>query len=84
MRNINVVKYRKLLYEIQFFCTNSKLNLWNNFMFSKKRYLTDFERGYFNGQHKAYNEIRKKVGSMIDDAEYDWDNMHCREEQNNN
>jgi hypothetical protein len=50
-------------------------------MFPKKKYLTDYERGYFAGQHKAYNEVLKKVGSMIDNAEYDWDGMHCREER---
>ena len=83
MRNINVVKYRKLLYEIQFFCRISKSNLLSGFMFPKKKYLTDYERGYFAGQHKAYNEVLKKVGSMIDYAEYDWDSTHCREEQNN-
>lgn len=83
MRNINVVKYRKLLYEVQFFCRTSKSKLWNSLVFPKKKYLTDYERGYIAGQHKAYNEVLRKVGTMIDTAEYDWDGMHCREERNN-
>ena len=85
MRNINVVKYRKLLRELQFFCRKSKSNLWRFFdnpYDSNKHYLTDYERGYIAGQHKAYNEVLKKVGAMIDHAEHDWENMSCREEQN--
>ena len=78
MRNINVVKYRKLLRNIQYFCRTNKSNLWN--MFSNKRYLTDYENGYIAGQHAAYNKVLREVESMVVNAEYDWDGVHCREE----
>ena len=82
MRNINVVKYRKLLYEIQQFCKISKLNIWKNCVLPKKRQLTDYERGCLAGQQKAYNEVLRQVGAMIDSAEYDWNSVYCREEEN--
>lgn len=78
MRNINVVKYRKLLRELQYFCRTKKSNLWN--MFSDKKYLTDYERGYIAGQHGAYNEALREMERMVVRAEVDWDYVHCREE----
>lgn len=80
MRNINVVKYRKLLQELQCFCRTSKSNLWN--AYPNKRFLTDYERGYIAGQHGAYNKVLREVESMVVHAEYDWDGTHCREEKN--
>lgn len=84
MRNINVVKYRKLLYSLQYFCKSNKSKLWQEFRFPKKRHLTDYERGHIAGQHAAYNKVLREVESMMVFAEYDWDSVHCREEQNNN
>lgn len=78
MRDINVVKYRKLLRELQCFCRTKKSNLWN--MFPNKRYLTDYERGYIAGHHGAYNEALRGIESMVVRAEDDWNCMHCREE----
>lgn len=83
MRDINVVKYRKLLRELQFFCGTKKLNLWKDSRCPRdKRYFTDYERGCLAGQHKAYNEVLRKVESMMAGAEYDWHSVHCREENN--
>ena len=81
MRNINVVKYRKLLYKLQFFCRQKKGYLYKDFAFPKKR-LTDFERGYIDGKHAAYNDVLRKVQRMHELAEYDWDDVYCREEKN--
>lgn len=83
MRNINVVKYRKLLYELQFFCRQKKGYLYKDFVFPKKR-LTDFERGYIDGKHAAYNDVLRKVNDMSNSAEYDWASVHCREENYEN
>lgn len=82
MRNVNVVKYRKLLQKLQFFCKTNKSNLWS--LFTAKRYLTDYENGYIAGQHAAYNKVLREVESMMFRAEDDWNSMHCREEQSNN
>ena len=78
MRNINVVKYRKLLRELQFFCRECKDGLWD--YFPNKHYLTDYERGYIAGQHGAYNRILRELEAKVVCAEYDWNGMHCREE----
>ena len=79
MRNINVVKYRKLLRELQYFCRINKSNLWD--MFSNKKCLTDYERGYIAGHHAAYNKVLRELEYKVVSAEYDWDGVHCREEQ---
>jgi len=79
MRNINVVKYRKLLYALQFYCRQAKGYLYKDFVFSKK-ILTDFERGYIAGKHAAYNDVLRELQKMSEHAEYDWDSVHCREE----
>ena len=82
MRDVNVVKYRKLLRELQSFCGLCRLNLWRESLTPKnyRRCFTDYERGYIAGQYKAYNEVLRKVESMMVDAEYDWHSVHCREE----
>lgn len=84
MRNINVVKYRKLLRELQYFCRINKGNLWKHFERPNKHYLTDYERGYIAGQHGAYNNVLRELEARMVSAEYDWDGMHCREERNSN
>lgn len=78
MRNINVVKYRKLLRNLQCFCKTSKSNLWN--MFSNKKCLTDYEHGYIVGHHAAYNKVLRELEAMVVFAESDWNSEHCREE----
>lgn len=80
MRNINVVKYRKLLRELQCFCRENKSNLWN--MFPNKRCLTDYEHGFIVGHHAAYNKVLRELEEKVVAAEYDWDGVHCREEKN--
>ena len=80
MRNINIVKYRKLLYKLQYFCRINKSHLWAGFMFPNKKHLTDYERGWIAGQHAAYNKVLRELQSMMASAESDWDSMHCREE----
>ena len=82
MRNINVVKYRKLLRELQFFCRRCKDSLWD--YFPNKHHLTDYERGYIAGQHGAYNRILRELETKVVCAEYDWNYMHCREENQSN
>lgn len=84
MRNINVVKYRKLLRELQCFCRTKKSYLWKDFMYPNKHYLTDYERGYIAGQHAAYNETLRELETKVVHAEIDWDSVHCREERNSN
>lgn len=84
MRNINIVKYRKLLYNLQYFCKENKSSLWLKYISPKKRCLTDYERGWIAGQHAAYNEVLRETQRMMFFAEYDWDSVHCREEQNSN
>ena len=79
MRNVNVVKYRKLLRELQCFCKTNKSNLWN--MFSGKNCLTDYERGYIVGHHAAYNKVLRELEAKVVSAEYDWNGVHCREEK---
>lgn len=80
VRDVNIVKYRKLLYKLQFFCKQKKSYLYKDFIFPKKR-LTDFERGYINGKHAAYNDVLRKVDKMSQYAECDWESVHCREER---
>ena len=84
MRNINIVKYRKLLYKLQIFCKTNKSNLWRDIVLPKKSPLTDYERGYIAGQHSAYNKVLRETQSMITGAEYDWESVHCREEVQDN
>ncbi len=81
MRDINVVKYRKLLYNLQFFCKQKKRYLYKDFA-GKGHLLTDFERGYIDGKHAAYNDVLREVHDMSNSAEYDWQSVHCREETN--
>lgn len=78
MRNVNVVKYRKLMRNLQLFCRTSKSNLWN--AYPNKRFLTDYEHGYIAGQHAAYNKTLREIESMMVRAEDDWNGVHCREE----
>lgn len=80
MRDSSVVKYRKLLSNIQDFCSCAKRNL--NFAWYDKR-LTDFERGVIQGKHAAYNDILKKINKMIEFADVDWEQTKCREEIKN-
>lgn len=80
MRDINIVKYRKLLYNIQYFCSHSKWTL------SRTRYnkrLTDFERGIIQGKHAAYNEVLRELNKAVEYADIDWEHVHCREEKIN-
>lgn len=79
MRNVNVVKYRKLLRELQCFCRTAKSNLWN--AYPNKRCLTDYERGYIAGQHAAHNKVLRELETKVVRADYDWDCVHCREEK---
>ena len=80
MRNTNVVKYRKLLYKLQFHCRRAKGYIYKELTFPKK-ILTDFERGYIAGKHAAYNDVLRKVQKMSEFAEYDWESVYCREEK---
>ena len=94
MRDINVVKYRKLLYNLQFFCSCSKKELYKLLdkkvlqitLSGQKKYktkkLTDFERGYIDGKHSAYNEVLRELQKMVEYADFDWEHIHCREENN--
>lgn len=87
MRNVNVVKYRKLLQELQYFCKCAKKGLWRCFespIGYHTHHLTDYERGYIAGQHGAYNDILRELNARIFEAEYDWNSIHCREEINSN
>ena len=76
MRDINVTKYRKLLYELQYFCKTSKRKIYKGW--TKNR--TDFERGFGEGKHAAYNEVLRELQKMVEYADVDWEHMHCREE----
>ena len=91
MRDKNIVKYRKLLYEIQCFCKSRKKEISAIPRFRKKRYynnfgrqpdrlvsITDFERGVLDGQQEAYNEVLRKLQKMVEQAEIDWKNMKVR------
>lgn len=78
MRDANIVKYRKLLYNIQYFCSHEK---W---ILSRTRYnkrLTDFERGNIQGKHAAYNEVLRELHKAVEHADFDWEDMYCREEK---
>lgn len=79
MRNINVTKYRKLLYKLQFFCKQQKFLLSKDFF--KQRSGTDYENGFFNGKHAAYNEVLRELEQSVQCAEYDWRSVDCREER---
>lgn len=80
MRDINVVKYRKLLYDIQFFCSRAKRLLHKDF--GNKGGMTDFQRGFINGKHSAYNEVLRKLDRSVRFADHDWYSVSCREEKN--
>ena len=73
MRDINVTKYRKLLQQLQTYCSEAK----NNLTFQGR---TDHQRGYVDGRHAAYNDVLREIDQMIRWAEIDWKNTHCREE----
>ena len=75
MRDVNVTKYRKLLYNLQYFCSHSKRLM--TFQHCK----TDYERGFVVGKHAAYNDVLREIAKMVRDANYDWDSMCCREEK---
>ena len=79
-RDVNVTKYRKLLYSIQEYCKQRKESA-NLTAYIKKSPLTDFERGVIQGNHAAYNDILKTVHDMIRHAESDWNYMYCRNEE---
>ena len=93
MRDINVVKYRKLLYNLQQFCSQAKKELYKLYdkkvlyitSSGQKKYkpktLTDFERGYIDGKHSAYNDVLKELNKMCEYADIDWEHCHCREEK---
>ena len=78
-RDINVTKYRKLLYSIQECCKQRKEST-NLIAYTKKSPLTDFERGVIQGKHSAYNNVIKILHEMIECAYYYWENTKCREE----
>ena len=84
MRDINVTKYRKLLHRIQYFCTTQKYMMSVYFTSRRKTTdtLTDYENGYLNGRHSAFNDVLRELEIMIRDANGDWNNTHCREENN--
>lgn len=46
----------------------------------KRKNLTDFERGYIQGKHSAFNDVLIELHKMIEYADIDWENTHCREE----
>lgn len=77
MRDINVTKYRKLLYIMQHFCSREK---WTLSRMSYNKSLTDFERGIIQGKHAAYNKVLRKLDKMVEYADIDWDCVSCREE----
>ena len=79
MRDIKIVKYRKLLQKLQNFCRQGKVELDAD-IFSSKHNLTDFEKGLITGQHMAYNDVLRKIERMRRDAEFDWKTVTCREE----
>ena len=78
-RNVNVVKYRKLLHNIQYFCTHAKWQLSREHR--KNKGLTDFERGFISGKHAAYRDVLRKLEKMKVNAEFDWVHTQCREER---
>lgn len=93
MRDINITKYRKNLVYLQNFCTKAKRSglefLEKNGIFRsvsmneriiKRKNLTDFERGYIQGKHSAFNDVLIELHKMIEYADIDWENTHCREE----
>lgn len=92
-RDINIIKYRKNLIYLQRFCTKAKRSgvsfLDNGILrytpmnnrITKKKNLTDFERGYIQGKHSAYNDVLIELHKMIEYADIDWNNTHCREEK---
>ena len=76
MRDVNIVKYRKLLAQIQDECSHQK-----QLLYTDKRCNTDHQRGVIQGKHAAYNDVIKMVHDMIWHAESDWNYMHCRDEE---
>lgn len=79
MRDINVTKYRKLLYDIQYFCSRAKWSLYKDF--GNQGGMTDFQRGFINGKHAAYNEVLRKLEESVRYADYDWNRVSFREEK---
>lgn len=81
MRDINVTKYRKLLYKFQLFCKQQKFLLSEDFF--KQRSCTDYENGFFNGKHAAYNKVLRELENLVRYADDNWRSVHCREESHN-
>jgi hypothetical protein len=79
MRSIEVVKYRKLLQELQQFCSEEKHKLSHS---EWPKQPTDFERGTAQGKHSAFNKILKELHKMIDYADVDWEHTQCRDDDN--
>ena len=76
-RDINITKYRKLLQQLQSYCSDAKDKL----TFQGR---TDHQRGHVDGRHAAYNDVLRKLDEMIEYAETDWEHVYCREEESNN
>ena len=79
MRDISVTRYRKILQNLQFIFSSAKSELNKGYL--KKDKLTDFERGYIEGQHKAYKDILRILDVEVEVADFTWDITHCREER---
>ena len=75
MNEVNIKKYRKLLAEIQAFCSDKKKEA------NCSECRTDNQNGVVQGKHAAYNEVLKLLHSMIRHAEYDWSYVKCRDER---
>lgn len=91
-RNINVVKMRHILHDIQMFCKQKKSMLpamlagshEAYFVENKKLYkreLTPYELGFVNGQHAAYKYVSQYIETLSYNAEKQWGNVYCREER---
>lgn len=77
IRDVNVVKYRKLLHELQCFCKDAKRKAQDECC---KRNMTDFERGVIAGKSSAYNDLIKEIHHREVCADVNWQGVHCREE----
>ena len=40
--------------------------------YHREKVLTDFERGYIDGRHSAFNDVRREIHTMINSSETDW------------
>lgn len=92
MKDSNIVKYRKLLYKLQYYCKHKKRQIsfaprsggvyvydFERGYSKKGEPLTDFERGFLNGEHAAYNKVLRELHRMIEDAEFDWESIAVRD-----